>query len=144
MVELTVALQGAYSKWATTLIEKGYKVARIEQTETPAQLEERNKAKSGPKDKVVAREVCQLSTKGTRVNTFLDAHNFEGEPSYLLAICERPGPEVGVAFVDTTLGCFHLGQIVGAVQLCHPGPIVRQQVRDGAPTSATNHGAVSS
>ena len=103
-------MQGAYSKWATTLIEKGYKVARIEQTETPAQLEERNKAKSGPKDKVVAREVCQLSTKGTRVNTFLDAHNFEGEPSYLLAICERPGPEFGVAFVDTTLACFHLGQ----------------------------------
>lgn len=45
--------QGAYSKWATTLVEKGYKVARIEQTETPLQLEERNKErKSGPKDKV--------------------------------------------------------------------------------------------
>ena len=103
-------MQAAYSKWATTLVEKGYKVARIEQTETPAQLEERNKSKSGPKDKVVAREVCQLSTKGTRVNTFLDSHNFEGDPSYLLALCERPGPVFGVAFVDTTLGCFHLGQ----------------------------------
>ena len=91
-------------------MEKGYKVARIEQTETPAQLEERNRAKSGPKDKVVAREVCQLSTKGTRVNTFLDSHNFEGDPSYLLALCERPGPLFGVAFVDTTLACFHLGQ----------------------------------
>ena len=85
-------------------------MARIEQTETPAQLEERNRMKSGPKDKVVAREVCQMSTKGTRVNTFLDSHNFEGDTSYLLAICERPGPKFGVAFVDTTLGCFHLGQ----------------------------------
>ena len=89
-------------------MEKGYKVARIEQTETPAQLEERNKMRSGPKDKVVLREVCQLTTKGTRVNTFLDSHNFEGDPSYLLALCERPGPVFGVAFVDTTLGCFHL------------------------------------
>ena len=66
--------------------------------------------RSGPKDKVVLREVCQLTTKGTRVNTFLDSHNFEGDPSYLLALCERPGPVFGVAFVDTTLGCFHLGQ----------------------------------
>ena len=91
MIDKYLPYQGAYSKWATTLVEKGYKVARIEQTETPQQLEERNKErKGGPKDKVqhlhhhhllpsqvVAREVCQLSTKGTRVNTFLDSHTFE-------------------------------------------------------------------
>ena len=30
-------------------------------------------------DKVVKREVCQLTSKGTRVNNFLDSDNFEGE-----------------------------------------------------------------
>ena len=33
----------AYGRYAATLVEKGYKVARIEQTETPAGMEERIK-----------------------------------------------------------------------------------------------------
>jgi len=101
----------AYSRYAATLVEKGYKVARIEQTETPAMMEERVKKMSRPTkfDKVVEREVCQVSSKGTRINNFLDSDNFEGEPSYLFAIIEKPGPEFGVAFIDTTIGCFNLG-----------------------------------
>jgi len=31
----------AYGRFASALIEKGYKVARIEQTETPEMMEER-------------------------------------------------------------------------------------------------------
>ena len=104
----------AYSRYAATLVEKGYKVARIEQTETPAMMEERVKktAKTTKFDKVVAREVCQVQSKGTRVNTFLDGHNYEGEPSYLLAVIEKPGPKFGVAFIDTTIGCFNLSQFL--------------------------------
>ena len=104
----------AYSRYAATLVEKGYKVARIEQTETPAMMEERVKktAKTTKFDKVVAREVCQVMTKGTRVNTFLDGHNYEGEPSYLLAVIEKPGPKFGVAFIDTTIGCFNMSQFL--------------------------------
>jgi len=102
----------AYSRYAATLVEKGYKVARIEQTETPAMMDERLKKTHKPTkfDKVVEREVCQVSSKGTRVNNFLDTDNFEGEPSYLLAIIEKPGPVFGVAFIDTTIGCFNMGQ----------------------------------
>ena len=104
----------AYGRYAATLVEKGYKVARIEQTETPLNMEERVKKLSRPTkfDRVVKREVCQLSTKGTRVNNYLDSETFEGEPRYLLAICESSGSDLtfGVAFVDTTLGVFHIGQ----------------------------------
>ena len=91
----------AYARYAATLVEKGYKVARIEQTETPAMMEERVKKMTKPSkfDKVVEREVCQVMTKGTRVNTFLDSHNYEGEPSYLLAVIEKPGPMFGVTFI---------------------------------------------
>ena len=69
-----------------------------------------SKAKTTKFDKVVAREVCQVMSKGTRVNTFLDGHNYEGEPSYLLAVIEKPGPKFGVAFIDTTIGCFNISQ----------------------------------
>ena len=105
----------AFSRYGSTLVEKGYKVARIEQTETPAMMEERVKAlkeekKSVKIDKVVDREVCQVMTKGTRINNFLDRDNYEGEPTYLLAILEKPGQQFGVAFIDTTLGCFNLSQ----------------------------------
>ena len=92
-------------------MEKGYKVARIEQTETPEMLDERAKREKIPsKSKTIRREVCQMTSKGTRVNTFLDSTNYEGEPSYLLAIVEKPGPVFGVAFIDTTIGCFNLSQ----------------------------------
>ena len=102
----------AFSRYGSTLVEKGYKVARIEQTETPAMMEERvKKLKTKSKfDKVVEREVCQVMTKGTRVNTFMDRDDFQGEPSYLLAIVEKPAGRFGVAFIDTTLGCFNLSQ----------------------------------
>lgn len=106
----------AYGRYATTLVERGYKVARIEQTETPADMDVRvkNMAKSTKFDKVVLREVCQLTTRGTRVNNFLDSDNFEGDPKYLLALCEASteNQTFGVAFVDTTIGIIRLGQFV--------------------------------
>ena len=33
----------AYSRYAQSLVQKGYKVARVEQTETPSMMEERVK-----------------------------------------------------------------------------------------------------
>ena len=43
---------------------KGYRVARVEQTETPEMLKERNDSKGkGTKDKVVKREMCSIMSK---------------------------------------------------------------------------------
>ncbi|XP_068210274.1 DNA mismatch repair protein Msh6 isoform X2 [Palaemon carinicauda] len=108
----------AYGRYSSTLIEKGYKVARIEQTETPEMMEKRIKTLSRPTkfDRVVRREICQISTKGTRVYSVLDGESSESSTSYLLALSERPtrgagdGCELGVAFIDTSIGTFHLGQ----------------------------------
>ncbi|KAK8730183.1 hypothetical protein OTU49_008132 [Cherax quadricarinatus] len=108
----------AYGRYSSTLIEKGYKVARIEQTETPDMMEKRCKNLSRPTkfDRVVRREVCQVSSRGTRVYSFLDGEAAETSTSYLLALTERPvrgsgeGCEFGVAFVDTSIGVFHVGQ----------------------------------
>ncbi len=63
---MTLILQGAfahagfpeiaYGSYADQLVSRGLKVARVEQTETPAQLEQRKKA-TLVKDKVVRRSV---------------------------------------------------------------------------------------
>ncbi|VDM69026.1 unnamed protein product, partial [Strongylus vulgaris] len=52
--------EAAYGKFADQLVSRGYKVARIEQTETPQQLEERNRAIRGGKEKVVRRSLHAL------------------------------------------------------------------------------------
>ena len=60
--------EGSYSQMAASLAEKGFKVAVIEQTETPEQLKERNqelKSEGKSQSKVVAREKVAMITKGT-------------------------------------------------------------------------------
>ena len=55
----------SYGKYCGILVSKGYRVARVEQTETPEMLKERNDAAcKGKKDKVVAREMCSIMSKG--------------------------------------------------------------------------------
>ncbi|PVD32426.1 hypothetical protein C0Q70_07860 [Pomacea canaliculata] len=105
----------AYNRYADALIQKGYKVARIEQTETPEMMAERCKQKPTKYDKVVRREVCQITTQGTRTFSPRDGDVGDSQPSYLMAICEVRAESAGtvkygVCFVDTSIGTFHLGQ----------------------------------
>ncbi|RZF36981.1 hypothetical protein LSTR_LSTR004669 [Laodelphax striatellus] len=106
----------AYGRFATTLVEKGFKVARVEQTETPDMMEKRCKTmgKVTKFDKVVKREICQITTKGTRVFSVIDGETKEPESHFLLAISEKKfdngGSAFGVCFVDTSIGEFNLGQ----------------------------------
>eukprot|EP00977_Amphora_coffeiformis_P005099 scaffold1071_cov166-Amphora_coffeaeformis.AAC.7 len=67
----------AYGENADKLVRAGYKVARVEQTETPAQLAERKQQhrklrRAGPAPKVVNREVCSVLSLGTRTFCYLD------------------------------------------------------------------------
>ncbi|XP_065349562.1 DNA mismatch repair protein Msh6 [Cloeon dipterum] len=108
--------EAAYARYASALVEKNYKVARVEQTETPDMMAERCKTIRNPTkfDKVVRREVCQITSKGTRLYLAI-----EGDPStedhlYLFSITEGKSssnkPIYGVCFVDTSVGSFHVGQ----------------------------------
>ncbi|GAA30349.2 DNA mismatch repair protein MSH6 [Clonorchis sinensis] len=54
----------AFSRMSEQLVKKGYKVARVEQTESVDAMTERTRGRPGS-EKVVKREVCQLSTPGT-------------------------------------------------------------------------------
>ena len=65
-------------KNAAKLVDCGYKVVVVEQTETPEQLKQRNLSSSGKKDKAVSRAVTDIFTKGTYID--------EGDAS---AACEQ-------------------------------------------------------
>ncbi|VDK33025.1 unnamed protein product [Taenia asiatica] len=54
----------AFQRMADHLLHRGYKVARVEQTETPEAMARRIGGRSGA-DKVVRREICQVVTPGT-------------------------------------------------------------------------------
>ncbi|XP_054003726.1 probable DNA mismatch repair protein Msh6 isoform X2 [Hylaeus anthracinus] len=106
-----------YGRFSGSLIERGYKVARVEQTENPEMMTQRcNKmAKPTKFDKVVKREICQISTRGTRVYTALDVEASTPNSNYLLSLVEKCSPgsntsHYGVCFLDTTIGDFYLGQ----------------------------------
>ncbi|XP_046358330.1 DNA mismatch repair protein Msh6-like [Haliotis rufescens] len=108
----------AYTRYADSLIQKGYKVARVEQTETPDMMSERCKhmSRTATKfDKVVKREVCQVTSRGTKTYRHVEGDCSDVDSNYLLAISEKEagsdgGSMYGVCFIDTSVGIFHLGQ----------------------------------
>jgi len=61
----------AYSDKSKMLVDKGYRVARVEQTQTPAQLKLANKSKR-KKSKVVERQLCSVKSKGTVTYSAID------------------------------------------------------------------------
>ena len=66
--------ESAYGTMVSRLVEAGCKVARVEQTETPNDMQERKKAmgKGQKKPTVVCREVCSVVSKGTRTFCYLE------------------------------------------------------------------------
>ncbi|XP_003742162.1 DNA mismatch repair protein Msh6 [Galendromus occidentalis] len=96
------------------LIQKGYKCARVEQTETPSMMEQRCKTsgKSSKFDKVVRREICNVSSKGLQL---CGADAVPGS-SYCLALFSKER-RFGVCLVDSTVGRFHIGEFEDDHQL---------------------------
>lgn len=108
-----------FGRFSDVLVQKGYKVARVEQTETPDMMEARCKSMFKPTkfDKVVRREVCRIITKGTQTYSVLDGAPSESQSKFLLSLKEKAEEEssgrcrtYGVCFVDTSVGFFHVGQ----------------------------------
>ncbi|NWZ38887.1 MSH6 protein, partial [Brachypodius atriceps] len=106
----------AFGRFSDVLVQKGYKVARVEQTETPEMMEARCKSvgHSGRFDKVMRREICRIITKGTQTYSVMDCDPSENHSKFLLCVkekCDSAGTRLyGVCFVDTSMGKFHVGQ----------------------------------
>uniref|UniRef100_A0A1A8EZG8 DNA mismatch repair protein n=2 Tax=Nothobranchius korthausae TaxID=1143690 RepID=A0A1A8EZG8_9TELE len=108
-----------FARFSDVLVQKGYKVARVEQTETPEMMEARCKSIAKPTkfDRVVKREVCRIITRGTQTYSVLDGAPSESQSKFLLSLKEKAEEEssgrcrvYGVCFVDTSVGYFHIGQ----------------------------------
>lgn len=107
----------AYEKMASQLVDKGFRVARVEQTENPAMMEERCK-RDGTKDKfskVMKREICQITDRGTQIfSSGQMKMPTSYVPNFLLAITEKKLTGVvsryGICFVDTSIGDFTIGE----------------------------------
>lgn len=106
----------AFGRFSDVLVQKGYKVARVEQTETPEMMEARCKSGgvSGRFDRVMRREICRIITKGTQTYSVMDCDPSENHSKFLLCVkekCDSAGTRLyGVCFVDTSMGKFHVGQ----------------------------------
>ncbi|NXR65126.1 MSH6 protein, partial [Rhadina sibilatrix] len=106
----------AFGRFSDVLVQKGYKVARVEQTETPEMMEARCRSvgHSTRCDKVMRREICRIITKGTQTYSVMDCDPSENHSKFLLCLkekCDSAGTRLyGVCFVDTSVGKFHVGQ----------------------------------
>ena len=80
----------AAQNYIDILVDKGYKVAVVEQVENPAEAEG-----------MVKREVVQLVTPGTRMKTSADAAK---ENNYLVGLAVAPLDRYGLAYTDLSTG----------------------------------------
>lgn len=99
----------SFNKFADILREKGYRVARVEQTESNEARDSRIKKSGGPK--CVNREICRIITPGTAL---LSTEINLAAPRLLYAIHQKEIDSghciFGVAFVDCTISKFTLSQ----------------------------------
>ncbi|KHJ46404.1 MutS domain I protein [Trichuris suis] len=108
--------ESALNRFADRLIEKGYKVARVEQTETPEAMEKRaQKECLATKDRVVRREICRIVTRATKMYSYLEGDEETADAVYLTAICERlkepaQGRRIGACFVNASVGQIYLSE----------------------------------
>ncbi|KAI1732139.1 mutS domain V domain-containing protein [Ditylenchus destructor] len=108
-----------YGRFADQLLNRGYKVARVEQTETNEQMKNRVSL-SNSKEKAMRREVCNISTAATRTYGYIegtDDRENDGlqdtDTKYLMSLCENMNDgtsSYGLCFVDCSTGKFNLCQ----------------------------------
>ncbi|BCS20976.1 mismatch repair ATPase MSH6 [Aspergillus puulaauensis] len=107
--------ESSLDHWANQFVAKGYKIARVDQSESALgkEMRERNGKKAGGKeDKIIKRELACVLTAGTLVEGAMLQDDMS---TYCVAIKEaiiEDRPAFGIAFVDTATGQFFLSEFV--------------------------------
>ncbi|KAK9467760.1 muts domain V-domain-containing protein [Lipomyces arxii] len=100
----------SFDHWAASFIAKGYKVAKVVQTETMLGKEMREKGKK--EEKIIRRELQCVLTAGTLVDETMLVDEMS---TYCVAIKESVSdnglPAFGVCIVDTATGAFQMAEI---------------------------------
>ena len=118
----------ALERYADQLVGRGYKVAVIEQMETPKEMEERlkkNLKKSGKKEeKTIQRSLVEVMTKGTYVSANQDTQGLEAK--YLLVVRQGVGSEVSFCSLESISNFITLGFIKDDANFTHFKTLVCQ------------------
>ncbi|KAL3485624.1 muts domain V-domain-containing protein [Aspergillus germanicus] len=102
-------------QWANQFVAKGFKIARVDQSESALGKEMRErggKITGGKQDKVIKRELACVLTAGTLVEGSMLQNDMS---TFCVAIKEaiiEDRPAFGLAFVDTATGQFFLSEFV--------------------------------
>lgn len=112
--------------WANQFVAKGFKIARVDQSESALSKEMRERdgksggkpgAKAGKEDKIIKRELACVLTAGTLV----DGSMLQDDMStYCVAIKEAlvdDLPTFGISIVDTATGQFFLTEFIDDVDM---------------------------
>lgn len=94
-----------------TMVQKGFKVAIIEQTETTEMMHKRLQ-KSGDRNEIraVRREVTQIFTKGTHFNMTAEGSAQDFDTKYVLSFYQKPETtEFGFCYFDMSTLKFYVG-----------------------------------
>ncbi|KAJ5175225.1 DNA mismatch repair protein msh6 [Penicillium canariense] len=102
------------SHWANQFVAKGFKIARVDQSESALgkEMRERDAKKGGKEDKIIKRELACVLTAGTLVEGSMLQDDMS---TYCVAIKEAivdDLPAFGLAFVDTATGQFFISEFV--------------------------------
>ncbi|KAL2870260.1 mismatch repair ATPase MSH6 [Aspergillus lucknowensis] len=107
--------ESSLDHWANQFVAKGFKIARVDQSESALgkEMRERNGKKAGGKeDKVIKRELACVLTAGTLVEGSMLQDDMS---TFCVAIKEaiiEGRPAFGLAFVDTATGQFFLSEFI--------------------------------
>lgn len=98
----------SFDYWASAFIEKGYKVAKVDQTETLIAKEMRGKAgKTTKEEKIIRRELSCVLTGGTLTDENMLVDDLS---TYCMSI-KQDGGTFGVCFVDAATGELFVCQV---------------------------------
>lgn len=107
------------SHWANQFVAKGFKIARVDQSESALgkEMRERDAQKGKKEDKIIKRELACVLTSGTLVEGSMLQDDMS---TYCVAIKEAlldDRPAFGIAFVDTATGQFFVSEFVDDVDM---------------------------
>ncbi|KAJ5280770.1 DNA mismatch repair protein msh6 [Penicillium angulare] len=107
------------SHWANQFVAKGFKIARVDQSESALgkEMRERDAKKGGKEDKIIRRELACVLTAGTLVEGSMLQDDMS---TYCVAIKEAivdDLPVFGISFVDTATGQFFMSEFVDDVDM---------------------------
>ncbi|KAL1961047.1 hypothetical protein VTO42DRAFT_4935 [Malbranchea cinnamomea] len=122
--------ESSLDHWANQFVAKGYKIARVDQSESALGKEMRERdekgGKGGKEDKVIKRELTCVLTAGTLVEGSMLQDDMA---TYCMAIKEalvNGSPAFGISFVDTATGQFFLAEFVDDVDMTKFETLVAQ------------------